>query len=171
MKLIMENWNQFISEEQSKLSPEQQKALRLFVGDVLAVVKAAEDSSETNEARKKSPAHTAHKAKLRAIRKRADLLGIDESDWTPEQRALYNEKRREYEQQVDERNFSLTLNLTSGDLLNIPGIKQVVDARGGGFRKFITGLASAFSGNTACAEQNELTVGCLLGILSAEATG
>tara|TARA_R110000824_G_scaffold156136_1_gene329021 strand:- start:75 stop:575 length:501 start_codon:yes stop_codon:yes gene_type:complete len=133
MKLLLENWRKHLKEEEGALDARDTAALQKFVGNILAVLQAAEDSAKAlEEARPGSKARSSkiNSQRIRRIKQDAGLTGIKRKDFTPEQEELYKrtQQNRELAAQMGDKEQLKTL--AYGNMLELPLIRDL--ARLGG---------------------------------------
>ena len=137
MKLILENWRKYLKEEEGTLDAQDTAALRKFVGNILAVLQAAEDSAEALEEARPGAKRRQSKINSRRIRKikqDAGLTGIKRKDFTPEQKELYRrtQQNRELAAAVGDKEQLTTL--AYGNMLELPLIRGLASLGGAPLR-------------------------------------
>ncbi len=171
MKLIMESWRSHIREEEppSELSPEQKKALSAFLQNLVALSTAAEDSQPVEE-RRAGGAQRRRRRKRHQIRRYKERAGIPTDvkikNFTPEQRELYDAAKQQFKTEDEAEIHDLLYDLSHGDLLKIPLVKQLIDASPDVLRTALAMLTM----DPDCAEKREVTLTCLTNAISGQAT-
>lgn len=137
MKLLLENWRKYLKEEEGALDVQDTAALQKFVGNILAVLQAAEDSAEALEEARPGAKRRQSKInsrRIRRIKQDAGLTGIKRKDFTPEQEDLYKrtEQNRELAAAVGDKENLQTL--AYGNMLELPLIKDLVRLGGAPLR-------------------------------------
>tara|TARA_Y100000296_G_C5032766_1_gene185711 strand:- start:99 stop:602 length:504 start_codon:yes stop_codon:yes gene_type:complete len=127
MKLLLENWRKYLKEEDDLNA--QAAELQKFVGNILAVLQAVEDSAEAlEEARPGSKARSSkiNSQRIRRIKQDAGLTGIKRKDFTPEQEEVYErtQQNRELAAQMGDKDQLKTL--AYGNMLKLPIIRDLV---------------------------------------------
>jgi len=155
MKLIMEHWRKYLTEAEARpavLDKTQIKALQDFVKSISALAMAAEASADEKEVPNPSPSQDveqvaaavgqgieegsavrkgrlAKKSRQRqtaTIKKMAGLSGVKLTNFTPEQRQLYDEAKEQLKSQQEGAEMAFLSQLTQGDLMEIPILKQLI---------------------------------------------
>jgi hypothetical protein len=189
MKLIMENWKNHLAEEElssPEVDDEQKKALEEFFKSIMAISLGAdaggdapieptdaptaeteetlEEAAAAKQARKRKKAR---QARTRQWKEMAGLTGVKIDNFTPEQMQLYQQAKEEFaekeQQQVDQAIFTVQHTIANGNLLEVPGVKQIVQSGGTPLKVALTAVMGA------CA--NEVTLTCLTNWLAGQAQG
>jgi hypothetical protein len=187
MHLIMENWNKFLDEAElddsgteettatgAKEDPteEQIEAVRDLVKTIAVLADAVEDTdTEAEEAaeeigdqleegagRKARMARKSRQHRTKQIKKMAGLSGVKMKDFTSDQQQLYADAKKEIKKMDEVAEFNFINTLMSGNVLEVPAIKQVIDKGGTPLKLAITAVLGA-AGASACVD--ELTLMCL----------
>ena len=159
-------------------TPEQLKLVQDFLKSIAVIADASEDAGiekqeDFEQQLAEAPGSKARRRQRRLKRQRqeytqkikdhAGLAGIKLKDFTPEQRALYDETKALFRQEKEQSEFEVLNTLTNGNLLDVPLVKNIVDQGGTPLKVALTLVAGE------CAA--DITLTCLTQQLMQQAQG
>jgi hypothetical protein len=160
-KVFIEQEIPELDEESPKPSDEEIQKAKDLLKDLLVVV-AATTAPEVNEGRggfvRRQRKRTRAKT-TKEIKKIAGLTGISLKDFTPEQRVLFDQAKKELTAKNQNEKDQFYFQAFNGNALDIPIVKQQLDKGGQPLKLALTSLFSA-AGMADCIDN--LNVRCLL---------
>jgi len=170
MKLLLENWREYLAEEKPKLNPQQIKQLQDFLKSIVALTIAAEDAGEENvkegAGRKARAMRRSRRARTKEIKKFAGLAGVKIANFTPEQRKLYDDAKAVFKKQDDEWTDLTIHKIRHGNLLDNPLVNHLVAKGGRPLEIALLGAAAI----TGCSG-SEISLDCIANSLMMSAQG
>tara|TARA_R100000008_G_C3548673_1_gene149063 strand:- start:92 stop:616 length:525 start_codon:yes stop_codon:yes gene_type:complete len=171
MKLLIENWREYLAEEKPKLNPQQIKQLQDFMKSIVALTIAAEDAGEEDvkegsAVRKGRMARRRRRQRTKEIKNAAGLAGVKIANFTPEQRKLYDDAKAVFKKQDDEWTDLTIHKIRHGNLLDNPLVKHLVAKGGRPLEIALLGAAAI----TGCSG-SEISLDCIANSLMMSAQG
>ena len=134
MKLLFENWREYLKEgDDTEPTQEQVELVKDFLKSIALIAQASEDAEEVTEGR--SSRRRAHKKRLKReriekIKEMAGLVGIKIKDFTPEQNRLYFDAKKQFEVQKEAEEFAALNTLANGDITNVSFVRDIINKGG-----------------------------------------
>jgi hypothetical protein len=175
MKLIMENWKKCLNEvEAPPLGDEERAALEEFLKGIMAISLAADAAQAETEGQIEEGRATTRKRQKKERQQRtkmwkqmANVTGIKIADFTPAQKAEYQKVKSEFlekeQEGQDQAVFNFQNALMHGNLLDAPGVKELVALGGAPLTAVLTYAFQLCSTN--------LSLTCLWDWLQGQYTG
>jgi hypothetical protein len=161
VKLLLENWREYLNEAED---PKHLDELESFLKNIAILVQAAEDAGgelEEGAGRKARMARQSRREHTRKIKEMVGLAGIKFADFTPEQKNLYKTAKEELRQEEQDTITYSILKLETGNILEVPIIRQLVALGGMPLKLALTAAVAECS--------NNLTLTCLTKYYTANA--
>jgi hypothetical protein len=139
VKLLLENWHKYLNETPTasggslpSSEPEDVELVQNFLEDLLVITQAAEDSAdeelEEGAARRGRMARKSRKERTKQIKRNAGLTGVKITNFTAEQRQLYDTAKQELRKAEDAAEQMFVQTLAGGDLLTLPLVRNLIQA-------------------------------------------
>ena len=142
MKLLLENWRKYLDEaeppgervEAQPSEPENVKLVQDFLKNLLVLTQAAEDSAdeelEEGAARRGRMARKSRQYQTKQIKQRAGIAGVKITNFTAEQRQLYDTAKIELRKVEEDAEQMFVQTLAGGDLTRLPLVQNIVQLGG-----------------------------------------
>ena len=136
MKLLFENWRQYLA-EQTTPTPVQIELVKDFLKSIALIAQASEDAGEEIVEAKAMGRNLRRKAQQRwtkQIKEMAGLVGVKLKDFTPEQRILFDDAKRQFKEQAEATELAMLNTIANGDLANVSFIRNIINKGGAPLR-------------------------------------
>jgi len=157
MKLLLENWREYLDEAEVD-GPEEDKEnvglVQDFLKKLLVITQAAEDSAdealEEGAGRKARMARRSRQERTKQIKQRAGVVGVKIANFTAAERQLYDIAKEEMAKADEAALFVFVKTLAAGDLTKLPLIRNLIQLGGERLRGALAGACPTGALNMTC---------------------
>ncbi len=157
MKLLLENWREYLDEaevDDQGSDKENVELVQDFLKNLLVLTQAAEDSAdealEEGAGRKARMAKRSAREQTKQIKQRAGLVGVKIANFTAAERQLYDIAKQEMAKADEAAQFNFVRTLAAGDLTKLPLVRNLVQLGGDRLKDALAGACPTGALNMTC---------------------